>query len=48
MGDSAKGYSRLLSGMEKKTVTKNHIFKPKISKEVKKQLQAVKDVSLLK
>lgn len=48
LGASQKGYRRLIEGIEKKTVTKNHTIKPKISKEVKKKIEEFKSLDILK
>lgn len=44
--EDAKGYKRLIDGVEKQTVTKHHSIKPKISKDVRKKIDSLKNISL--
>lgn len=48
LGKDAKGYSRVVSGMEKRTITHNHSITPKISKDLKKRVEEAKKIELLK
>ena len=47
-GDIQKCYKRLIDGIEKKTVTKNHYIKPKLSKEIEKKVESIKLIDILK
>jgi hypothetical protein len=44
----AKTYLKLISGIEKRTITKNHTLKPKLAKEVVKKIEEVRNVELYK
>jgi hypothetical protein len=48
MGEQAKNYKKVISAMEKKLLTKNHSVGPKLHKELKKKLEEVKNVELLR
>jgi hypothetical protein len=45
---NAKTYLKLINGIEKRTITKNHTIKPKLAKEVKKKIEEVKRIELYK
>ena len=47
LGTINKWYKRLIDGIEKKTITKNHYIKPKLAKDIEKKVESLKTIDLL-